>query len=116
MAMSVGLHAKSRSIISGGGVEVWPFRAVADVMEVIPRTLVQNAGGDVVRVLAELRAKHAAGEEEEEGASSHKEATLLRLIRATEQYSVSVCHCSGERYTVADPIGSGERYAGKFNK
>lgn len=59
MAISVGLHAKARSVT---GVEGWPFRAVADAMEVIPRTLVQNAGGNAIRVLTELRAKHANGE------------------------------------------------------
>lgn len=59
MAVSVGLHAKARSI---QGVEGWPFRAVADAMEVIPRTLVQNSGGNAIRVLTELRAKHANGE------------------------------------------------------
>ncbi|CCM03815.1 uncharacterized protein FIBRA_05964 [Fibroporia radiculosa] len=59
MAISVGLHAKARSIT---GVEGWPFRAVADAMEVIPRTLVQNSGGNAIRVLTELRAKHASGE------------------------------------------------------
>ncbi|EMD32501.1 hypothetical protein CERSUDRAFT_118536 [Gelatoporia subvermispora B] len=59
MAISVGLHAKARSIT---GVEGWPFRAVADAMEVIPRTLVQNSGGNAIRVLTELRAKHANGE------------------------------------------------------
>ena len=52
MAISVGLHAKARSI---QGVEGWPFRAVADAMEVIPRTLVQNSGGNAIRVLTELR-------------------------------------------------------------
>ncbi|KII93155.1 hypothetical protein PLICRDRAFT_35340 [Plicaturopsis crispa FD-325 SS-3] len=59
MAVSVGLQAKARSIV---GVEGWPFRAVADAMEVIPRTLVQNSGGNAIRVLTELRAKHANGE------------------------------------------------------
>ncbi|KAG7088639.1 T-complex protein 1 subunit gamma [Marasmius oreades] len=59
MAIGVGLQAKARSIV---GVEGWPFRAVADAMEVIPRTLVQNAGGNAIRVLTELRAKHANGE------------------------------------------------------
>ncbi|OBZ65171.1 T-complex protein 1 subunit gamma [Grifola frondosa] len=59
MAISVGLHAKARTIT---GVEGWPFRAVADAMEVIPRTLVQNSGGNAIRVLTELRAKHANGE------------------------------------------------------
>ncbi|CCO37438.1 T-complex protein 1 subunit gamma Short=TCP-1-gamma [Rhizoctonia solani AG-1 IB] len=37
-------------------------RDLADALEVIPRTLVQNAGGNAIRVLTELRAKHAAGE------------------------------------------------------
>lgn len=59
MAISVGLQAKARSIV---GVEGWPFRAVADAMEIIPRTLVQNSGGNAIRVLTELRAKHANGE------------------------------------------------------
>ncbi|KAF8230549.1 T-complex protein 1 [Tricholoma matsutake] len=59
MAISVGLSAAARKI---KGVEGWPFRAVADAMEVIPRTLVQNAGGNAMRVLTELRAKHANGE------------------------------------------------------
>lgn len=31
-------------------------------MEVIPRTLVQNCGGNAMRVLTELRAKHVNGE------------------------------------------------------
>ncbi|KAI0030977.1 T-complex protein 1 [Vararia minispora EC-137] len=59
MAISVGLHARARTVT---GVEAGPFRAVADAMEVIPRTLVQNSGGNVMRVLTELRAKHANGE------------------------------------------------------
>ena len=54
MAISVGLHAKARSVT---GVEGWPFRAVADAMEVIPRTLVQNSGGNAIRVLTELRVR-----------------------------------------------------------
>jgi len=59
MAISVGLQQRARSVT---GVEGWPFRAVADAMEVIPRTLAQNAGGNAIRVLTELRAKHANGE------------------------------------------------------
>ena len=53
MAISVGLQAKARSVL---GVEGWPFRAVADALEVIPRTLAQNSGGNAIRVLTELRA------------------------------------------------------------
>ncbi|TFK19661.1 GroEL apical domain-like protein, partial [Coprinopsis marcescibilis] len=55
MAISVGLQAKAKSIM---GVENAPFR-------VIPRTLVQNCGGNAMRVLTELRASgglHVAGE------------------------------------------------------
>jgi T-complex protein 1 subunit gamma len=37
----------------------WPYKALAGALEVIPRTLAQNCGADVVRVLTELRAKHA---------------------------------------------------------
>ena len=54
MAISVGMHARARSVT---GVEGWPFRAVADAMEVIPRTLVQNCGGNAIRVLTELRVR-----------------------------------------------------------
>ncbi|KAK2460074.1 hypothetical protein APHAL10511_007908 [Amanita phalloides] len=59
MAISVGLQTKSRNV---PGVETGPFIAVADAMEVIPRTLAQNSGGNAIRVLTELRAKHAGGE------------------------------------------------------
>lgn len=41
------------------GILQWPFKALASALEVIPRTLAQNCGADVVRVLTELRAKHA---------------------------------------------------------
>lgn len=58
MAVSVRLAQVARGL---EGVQQWPYRAVADAMEVIPRTLVQNAGRSPVRVLTELRAKHAEG-------------------------------------------------------
>ncbi|THU95522.1 T-complex protein 1 [Dendrothele bispora CBS 962.96] len=61
MAISVGLQAKARSG-SVVGIEAWPFRAVAEAMEIIPRTLIQNSGGNAIRALTELRAKHANGE------------------------------------------------------
>ncbi|CCC67265.1 hypothetical protein NCAS_0A07070 [Naumovozyma castellii] len=58
MAVSVKLaeHAKQLE-----GIQQWPYQAVADAMECIPRTLIQNAGGDPIRVLSQLRAKHAQG-------------------------------------------------------
>ena len=54
MAISVGLHARARGVT---GVEAGPFRAVADALEVIPRTLVQNAGGNAIRALTALRVR-----------------------------------------------------------
>lgn len=58
MAVSTRLGQLARNI---EGVQQWPYKAVAEALEVIPRTLVQNAGASPVRVLTELRAKHAEG-------------------------------------------------------
>ncbi|KAH9462482.1 hypothetical protein Pst134EB_006374 [Puccinia striiformis f. sp. tritici] len=54
MAISVGLAAKSKTI---EGVEGWPFKTVGEAMEVIPRTLIQNCGGNTIRTLTELRVR-----------------------------------------------------------
>jgi T-complex protein 1 subunit gamma len=51
MAISVGLAERSKTL---EGVESWPFKAVGQAMEVIPRTLAQNAGADVVRCVGGL--------------------------------------------------------------
>lgn len=56
MALSQALSEKSKSI---EGVMQWPYRAVANALEVIPRTLTQNCGASVVKILTDLRAKHA---------------------------------------------------------
>ncbi|KAJ3370641.1 T-complex protein 1 subunit gamma [Allomyces arbusculus] len=58
MAVAVALTENAKSI---EGVAAWPYRAVADALEVIPRTLVQNCGGNAIKTLTTLRAKHAAG-------------------------------------------------------
>ncbi|KAG2228068.1 hypothetical protein INT45_009114, partial [Circinella minor] len=59
MAVSVKLEEKAKLL---EGVEQWPYRSVAEAMEVIPRTLVQNCGGNAIKTLTQLRAKHANGE------------------------------------------------------
>ena len=41
------------------GLAQKPYKAIAFALEIIPRTLAQNCGGDVVRLLTELRAKHS---------------------------------------------------------
>ena len=58
MAVSVRLAQKAKSV---EGVAQWPYKAIAEAMEVIPRTLVQNAGASPIRILTKLRAKHAEG-------------------------------------------------------
>lgn len=59
MAVSVRLSEKAKSI---EGVAQWPYQAVADAFEVIPRTLIQNCGGHPIKILSQLRAKHANGD------------------------------------------------------
>ncbi|GIL57804.1 hypothetical protein Vafri_13047 [Volvox africanus] len=56
MAISHGLAERATSV---KGVEQWPYKAVGVAMEVIPRTLAQNCGANVIRTLTKLRAKHA---------------------------------------------------------
>ena len=58
MAVAVALTERAKSI---DGIQQWPYRGVAEALEVIPRTLIQNCGAPVVRVLTQLRAKHASG-------------------------------------------------------
>ena len=40
------------------GVEKYPYKAVSRALEIIPRTLIQNCGGNVIKQLTTLRAKH----------------------------------------------------------
>lgn len=56
MALAHALNEKSKHIT---GIQQWPYKAVSRAMEVIPRTLIQNCGGQAIRTLTALRAKHA---------------------------------------------------------
>merc|ERR1719230_2391189 len=40
------------------GTKQYAYKAVADALEVIPRSLAHNCGADVVRVMTDLRARH----------------------------------------------------------
>jgi len=57
MALSTYLTEKSKTI---QGIQQWPYQAVATALEVIPKTLAQNCGANVIKTITELRAKHAA--------------------------------------------------------
>lgn len=53
------------------GIHQWPFRALARAFEVIPRTLIQNCGANVIRTLTALRAKHAQDGNASFGVNGH---------------------------------------------
>jgi T-complex protein 1 subunit gamma len=86
MTISQALREKSKSI---EGVEQWPYIAVANALEVIPRTLAENCGASVVRVLTELRAKHDEGKNPTWGIDGVK-GTLadMMTLGVFEPYSV----------------------------
>lgn len=61
-ALEMGLSVKLKEIAKSiPGVEQGPYKALAEALEVIPRTLVQNCGGNAIKALTNLRAKHVAG-------------------------------------------------------
>jgi len=57
MAIATALIAKSKTI---EGIQQFPFRSVAAALEVIPRTLIENCGGNPIKLLTAVRAKHNA--------------------------------------------------------
>jgi len=59
MAVSKMLREEAKNISS---VQQWPFKAMANALEVIPRTLVQNCGASTIKQMTTLRAKHAKNE------------------------------------------------------
>ena len=48
------------------------YRAAGTALEVIPRTLLENCGADIIRVLTQLRAKHAGGRNSTWGVDGEK--------------------------------------------
>ena len=60
MALSAILNKRAKNLEAT--VKQYPYKAAASALEVIPRTLAQNAGADVIRVMTSLRSKHALGE------------------------------------------------------
>jgi len=61
MAVAKCLNEKAKSLT---GLKQGPYKAIARALEVIPRTLIQNCGGDTIRTLTALRAKHATTSED----------------------------------------------------
>ncbi|KAL7581731.1 hypothetical protein ACA910_022269 [Epithemia clementina (nom. ined.)] len=69
MALAVALKRRGQTL---QGVQQAPFLAVADAMEVIPRTLAQNCGVSVIRTITQLRAKHAAAYDDDNASDASK--------------------------------------------
>eukprot|EP00736_Rhodelphis_marinus_P007380 Rmarinus@m.26071 len=86
MTVSAGLQANSKKI---EGVEQWPYCAVAMGLEVIPRTLAENCGASVIRLITELRAKHSEPGNESWGVDGEKGVICdVRDIGVWEPYVV----------------------------
>jgi len=60
MAISTYLTERSKTI---QGVMSWPYRAVANAIEIIPRTLINNCGQQPIKIITQLRAKHNSKDE-----------------------------------------------------
>ncbi|CAF0775770.1 unnamed protein product [Didymodactylos carnosus] len=65
MAIARSLEERSNSDKSDffKGVEKYPYKSIQRAMEIIPRTLIQNCGGNIIKQLTSLKAKHAQSEE-----------------------------------------------------
>lgn len=61
MAISGALVREARAM---DGADAEGLRAISEAMEVIPRTLIQNCGGNAMRVLTDLRVRALALSEE----------------------------------------------------
>lgn len=55
MEISARLKEKSNEV---EGLLQLPYKAVSSALEIIPKTLSQNCGADVIRIITDLRAKH----------------------------------------------------------
>merc|ERR1711957_1048428 len=56
MQLAARLKEKAKAIT---GTRQYAYKAVADALEVIPRSLAHNCGADTVRVMTDLRSRHA---------------------------------------------------------
>eukprot|EP01001_Neometanema_parovale_P000619 NODE_1068_length_1911_cov_11.520694_g1015_i0.p1 GENE.NODE_1068_length_1911_cov_11.520694_g1015_i0~~NODE_1068_length_1911_cov_11.520694_g1015_i0.p1 ORF type:complete len:545 (+),score=167.53 NODE_1068_length_1911_cov_11.520694_g1015_i0:119-1753(+) len=88
MAISAALMERSKSIV---GVQQWVYQAVAMGLEVIPRTLAQNCGANVMKVITELRAAHSKPDSLHFGIDGNKGVVAdMRDIGVIEPFAVKV--------------------------
>ena len=72
------------------GVESLPYLAVAGALEVIPRTLAQNCGANIIRTLTKLRAQHADGNDTFGIDGNLGTVVDMKVLGVWEPYAVKV--------------------------
>ena len=73
-------------------MEQYPYRAVGAALEVIPRTLAQNCGANIIRTLTKLRAKHSEPDGSSFGINGITgDITDMKELGVWEPYAVKVC-------------------------
>jgi len=55
MELASRILVKSKTI---EGIQQLPYKAIGKALEIIPKTLAENCGANVIKVMTELRAKH----------------------------------------------------------
>lgn len=55
LAIATAISTAAESV---EGISKWPFAVIGNALEVIPRTLAQNCGANVIRLMTDLRTKH----------------------------------------------------------
>ena len=95
-----------------GGREQMAIEAFASALEIVPRTLAENAGLDPVTTLIELRKAHADGQSNaginvyEGGVVDMREANVLEPIRVVEQAIQSATETAVMILRIDDVISS----------
>jgi len=88
MALAQRMKEKAKLI---AGVEQHPYKAVANALEIIPRTLLQNCGASTIRVLTKLRAEHVKPGRVNYGVNGETgEVADMSVLRIWEPLSVKL--------------------------
>jgi T-complex protein 1 subunit gamma len=78
----------ARTASSIDGISKFPYAAIGDALEVIPRTLAQNCGANVIRLMTELRTKHSNQENSWGVNGTTGEAVDMHKLHIWEPYCV----------------------------
>ena len=112
-SVMAGLSRELRSYAEGvGGREQMAIEAFATALEVVPRTLAENAGLDPVNTIIELRKAHAEGHShaginvDDGGVKNMLEANVLEPVRVVEQAIQSATETAVMILRIDDVISS----------